>query len=141
MIIYDNSEKLALGADNVATVGSFEEVIHAGLKESRHFGLDYNASTVATLSPENEYRRWREARGYSIFFAKSLYAIALRQWMSVFRDHFGEEHWKDHMMILDSDSFRSRKQETYEQVLDFVGLPPYEEPDVKTIAISMAASK
>jgi len=62
------------------------------------------------------------------FLRKSLYVARLRRWLAVFRNHFGES-FMDHILIIESESFRHSKQQVYDRVLDFVGLPPFQLED------------
>jgi hypothetical protein len=57
--------------------------------------------------------------------AKGLYALHLRSFLAVFRDHFGEERWRDHVLILESERMRTHRQETYDEALAFLGLEPH----------------
>mmetsp|Transcript_26952 Transcript_26952/g.62027 ORF Transcript_26952/g.62027 Transcript_26952/m.62027 type:complete len:112 (-) Transcript_26952:179-514(-) len=62
---------------------------------------------------------------------KSLYAIQLRQWIAVFRDFYGMENIKDHLLIIESEVMHANKQGTFDEILDFVGLPRFKLPDTR----------
>lgn len=105
--------------------GSFEDYI-----DKDHGGL-LAAGVLNASSPIEEYEtflRYHHSKGNAKNFAlaKGLYAITLRQWIAVFRDHFGEDHWQDHLMIVESERMREHKQEVFDETLDFLDMKPHE---------------
>jgi hypothetical protein len=105
--------------------GSFEEYI------DKDFGSLLKAGVFNASSPIEEYEtflRYHHSKGNAKNFvlAKGLYSITLRHWIAVFRDHFGEDKWKDHLMILESERMREHKQEVFDEALEFLDMKPYE---------------
>ena len=67
------------------------------------------------------YLRTMKDQTYAVI-GKGLYAIQLRHWF-VAMDEAGKP--RDHMLILESQRFKSETQKGYSQILDFLGLPEH----------------
>ena len=111
--------------ENQECGGSFEDYI------DKDYGSLLAAGVFNASSPIEEYEtflRYHHSKGNAKNFAlaKGLYAITLRQWIAVFRDHFGEDNWQDHLMIIESERMREHKQEVFGETLDFLDMKPYE---------------
>ena len=82
-------------------------------------------------TPQEEYDAWVKYISHREFqLGRGLYAIQLRQWIKVFIDHFGEDDWQNHLLILDSNRMHADKQATYNEVLDFLGLARHTLADI-----------
>ena len=77
------------------------------------------------MTAAEEYQAWKQFT-WSRYIAQGLYHIQLRQWLAVLRDHFGPDKMMDHILIMESEASKENKQDTYDRVLDFLDLPPYD---------------
>ena len=104
--------------------GSFEDYIAKDYDSLLAAGV-FNAS-----SPIEEYEsflQYHHSKGNAKNFAlaKGLYSITLRHWIAVFRDHFGEDRWPEHLHIVESERMRGHKQEVFDETLAFLEMSPY----------------
>ena len=96
---------------------------------------DYNgllaAGVLNASSPIEEYEtfvKYHHGKGNAKNFAlaKSLYALTLRHWIAVFRDHFGHDELLKHMLVIESERMREQKQNVFDETLEFLNMSPYE---------------
>mmetsp|Transcript_30268 Transcript_30268/g.67074 ORF Transcript_30268/g.67074 Transcript_30268/m.67074 type:complete len:442 (+) Transcript_30268:140-1465(+) len=111
--------------DNSECGGTFEDYIDK----------DYNgllaAGVLNASSPIEEHEtfvKYHHGKGNSKNFAlaKSLYALTLRHWIAVFRDHFGQDEFLNHMLVIESERMREHKQTVFDETLEFLNMSPYE---------------
>jgi hypothetical protein len=100
----------------------FEAYIDSEMEIFKSTGL----LEAASLSPKEEYEAYVRYVAWKQFqLGRGLYAIQLRQWIKAFIDHFGRDDFQNHLLILDSNQLHADKQNTFDQVLDFLGLDRY----------------
>lgn len=93
--------------------GSFEEAIE---RETREHLYD-RAVEASGRGDEGTY--WRLSR--RLFLERSFYAKHIEQWLGVFP--------RDQVLLLGQKRLRQQPSETYQEVLRFLGVPPWSNPD------------
>ena len=97
---------------------SFEDWIAHDMKHLTDSGV---LDDPFDMTAWKTYLRTMKDQTYAVI-GKGLYAIQLRHWFSAMKE-VGKP--RDHMLILESQRFKSETQEVYSQILEFLGLPEH----------------